>query len=292
MTSTAGIILAISLMIIMFGLGLSLTSKDFKRIFLYPKAILIGLTSQIILLPIIAYVVATYFNVSPIIAVGIMLLAACPGGATSNLVTFLAKGDLALSISLTAFASMLSFITIPLILQFALNTFLNDNQVITLDTFSIIKQMFAIIIIPVSLGMIVNAKATKFARSMDKAVKIASTVIFVLVMVGLVYTLRAVFFDYLKQAGLPVMVLNIATMIIGLLLGLAFRLPKSQTVSISIESGIQNGTLAITIATLTLNNAEFAVVPAVYGLLMYITATIAVVLGRHFITKAKPTTSD
>ncbi len=291
MTSTAGIILAISLMIIMFGLGLSLTTQDFKRIFLYPKAILVGLTSQIVLLPVIAYGVAIYFDSSPIIAVGIMLLAACPGGATSNLVTFLAKGDLALSISLTAFASILSFITIPLILQFALNTFLNDDQVIVLDTFSIIKQMFVIIIIPVSLGMLVNTRATKFARSMDKAVKIASTIIFVLVMIGLIYALRAVFFDYLKQAGLPVIMLNIATMLVGLILALTFRLPKNQIVCISIESGIQNGTLAITIATLTLNNAEFAVVPAVYGLLMYLTGTIAVVLGRSFIKNTNQTTT-
>ncbi len=283
MNSTAGIILAISLMIIMFGLGLSLTIKDFKRIFIYPKAILIGLTSQIILLPIIGYFIATYFNLSPVIAVGIMLLAACPGGATSNLVTFLAKGDLALSISLTAFASMLSFVTIPLILQFALNTFLNDNHAIALDTFSIIKQMFVIIIIPVSLGMLVNVKAHKFARSMDKAVKIASSVIFVLVMVGLVYALRDVFLGYLAQAGLPVVILNVSTMLVGLILALTFKLPKNQVVCISIESGIQNGTLAITIATLTLNNAEFAIVPAVYGLLMYITATFAVILGRSFV---------
>ncbi len=283
MTSTAGIILAISLMIIMFGLGLSLTTKDFKRIFIYPKAIVIGLTSQIILLPLIAYFIANYFEMSPVISVGIMLLAACPGGATSNLVTFLAKGDLALSISLTAFASILSFITIPIILQFALSTFLNDNQVVSLDIVSIIKQMFVIIILPVGLGMFVNAKATKFARSMDKVVKIASMLIFVLVMVGLIYALRDVFFKYLKQAGLPVIMLNVLTMLVGLVLALAFKLPKKQVVCISIESGIQNGTLAITIATLTLNNAEFAVVPAVYGLLMYATGIIAVMIGRAFI---------
>lgn len=283
MTSTAGIILAISLIIIMFGLGLSLTLSDFKRIFMYPKAILVGLVSQMIFLPMIAYFIAIYFELSPVIAIGLMLLAACPGGATSNMVTFLAKGDLALSVSLTAFASMLSVITIPLIVQFSLETFLGANKSVDVDKLGMIAQLLVIVIIPVSLGMLVNAKASKFAKRIDKSFKIASSLIFVLVIAALVYTMRATFMEYIGEAGLPAILLNIATMLVGFLLALGFKLPKKQLVSISIESGIQNGTLAITIATLTLNNAEFAIVPAVYGILMYATGTIMVILGRSFI---------
>ncbi len=283
MTSTAGIVLAISLIIIMFGLGLSLTLSDFKRIFMYPKAILVGLVSQMIFLPIIAYCIAIYFELSPIIAMGLMLLAACPGGATSNMVTFLAKGDLALSVSLTAFASMLSVITIPLIVQFSLEAFLGANKSVEVDKLAMIAQLLVIVIIPVSLGMLVNAKASKFAKRIDKSFKIASSLLFILVIVALVYTMRATFMEYLGEAGLPAILLNIATMLVGLLLAFGFKLPKKQLVSISIESGIQNGTLAITIATLTLNNAEFAIVPAIYGILMYATGSIMVILGRSFI---------
>jgi len=285
MNSTTGIILAISLVIIMFGLGLSLTLNDFKRIFIYPKAILIGLTSQIILLPILGYLIAMSFGLSPVISIGIMLLAACPGGPTSNMITYLAKGDLALSISLTAFASMLSIITIPLIVQFALTTFLSENQTINLDTLSMIKQMFIIVIIPVSIGMLVKAKAPKFSKRMDKPVKIASAIIFILVVVGLTYTIRDVFFAYLKEAGLPAIVLNISTMSLGFLLAFLFKLPKPQAISISIESGIQNGTLAITIATITLSNPEFAIVPVIYGLLMYVSGLLIVVLSKSMLAK-------
>jgi len=287
MNSTTGIILAISLIIIMFGLGLSLTIKDFKRIFIYPKAILIGLTSQMIVLPLLGYFISIFFGLSPVIAIGVMLLTACPGGPTSNMITFLAKGDLALSISLTAFASMLSIITIPLIIQFALTEFLSENQSVQLDTLSTIKQMFVIVIIPVSIGMLVKAKAPKFATRMDKPVKIASALIFVLVVIGLTYSIRDVFLEYLKEAGLPAIVLNICTMFVGFLLAFIFKLPKPQAISISIESGIQNGTLAITIATITLSNPEFAIVPVIYGLLMYVTGTLVVILSKFYLSEMR-----
>jgi len=153
MNSTSGIILAISLIIIMFGMGLSLTLADFKRILIYPKAIFIGLTSQLIILPLIGYFIAVGLNLSPTVAIGIMLLAACPGGATSNMLTHLAKGDLALSVSLTAIASVLSIFTIPLIVQFALLKFSNQSQIISLDAFTMIKQLFVIVLFPVGIGM-------------------------------------------------------------------------------------------------------------------------------------------
>ncbi len=287
MNSTSGIILAISLIVIMFGMGLSLTLNDFKRILRYPKAILVGLTSQMFILPLLGYLIAVSFGLSPVIAVGLMLLAACPGGATSNLLAFLAKGDLALSVSLTAFASMLSVFTIPIIIQFALTEFLGDSQQVRIDIISTIKQLVVITIIPVVSGMLVRAKFPKFAVRMDKPVKIASAVIFVLVVVGLTISIRDVFFDYLKEAGLPSIVLNISTMLAGFLLALLFKLPKRQAISVSIESGIQNGTLAITIATITLKNAEFAITPVIYGLLMFITGAVVVFLSKSFLSEMK-----
>ena len=163
MTSIAGIILAISLMIIMFGMGLSLIFADFKRVLIFPKAVFIGLVSQIIILPLIGFLIATALNLSPTIAIGIMLLAACPGGATSNLLTHLAKGDLALSISLTAISSLLSIVTIPIIVQFALTHFCDQDQSVSIDAITMIKQLFVIVLIPVSIGMMIRAKYSYFA---------------------------------------------------------------------------------------------------------------------------------
>ena len=280
MTSTIGIILALSLMIIMFGMGLSLTITDFKRILTYPKAIFIGLVSQIILLPVIAYLIAVGLNLSPTISVGIMLLAACPGGATSNLLTHLAKGDLALSVSLTAISSVLSIFTIPIIVQFALIEFSNLEQQVFVNSATMIKQLFAIVIIPVSLGMFVNAKFKNFAKKMEQPVKIASAIIFFLVIVGVIFSVRDVFISYLTEVGLPSILLNIITMSVGFTLAVLFKLTKRQAISISIETGIQNATLAITLATITLKNTEYSIVPAIYGLLMFFTGIFVIVFRK------------
>lgn len=280
MSSTAGIVLALSLIIIMFGMGLSLTTTDFKKILLYPKAFFIGITSQMIILPLIGYFIATGLHLSPTVAVGVMLLAACPGGATSNMLTHLAKGDLALSVSLTAVSSLLSIITIPLIVQFALETFASQNQEVTLDVITMIKQLFVIIIIPVSIGMLIKHLFPNFSLRMEKPIKIASAVIFILVVVGVTYSIRDVFMHYLNEAGLPSILLNITTMLTGFMLAVLFKLTRKQAISISIETGIQNGTLAIAVATIALNNAAYSIVPAIYGLLMFITGALIIVFRK------------
>ena len=281
MTSTLGIILAVSLMIIMFGMGLSLTLNDFKRVLIYPKAVFIGLFSQIIILPLIGYLIAVGLDLSPTIAVGIMLLAASPGGATSNILTHLAKGDLALSVSLTAIASLLSIITIPIIVQFALTHFADQTQTVSVDAATMIKQLFIIVIIPVIIGMFIKAKFQNFAAKMEKPVNIASALIFILVIIGVVFSIRDVFMDYLSEAGIPSIILNVSTMVIGFLLAVMFKLTKPQAISISIGTGIQNGTLAITLATIALNNAEYSIVPAIYGLLMFVSGAVIIFLRKR-----------
>ena len=276
MDSTSGIILAISLIIIMFGMGLSLTLADFKRVFLFPKAIFIGLCCQIILLPLIGYTLAITLQLSPTTAIGLMLLAACPGGPTSNMLTYLAKGDLALSVSLTAVASLLTIITIPIVVQFALETFSDESQAISVDALTMVKQLLIIVVIPVTVGMWVKHTFQKFAARMEKSVKIASAIIFVLVVVGITYSIRDVFVSYLSEAGLPAILLNVSTMTVGFGLAVLFKLSRPQAISISIETGIQNATLAITLATIALNNAEFSIVPAIYGLLMFVSAAVII----------------
>ncbi len=281
MTSTLGIILAVSLIIIMFGMGLSLTIKDFKRVLIYPKAVFIGLVSQIIILPLIGYLIAVGLDLSPTIAVGIMLLAASPGGATSNILTHLAKGDLALSVSLTAIASLLSIITIPIIVQFSIAHFTNETQAVSVDSITMIKQLFIIVIIPVIIGMFIKEKFHDFATKMEKPVNIASALIFVLVIIGVVYSIRDVFMEYLSEAGIPSIILNVSTMVIGFLLAIIFKLTRPQAISISIGTGIQNGTLAITLATIALNNAEYSIVPAVYGLLMFVSGAAIIFMRKR-----------
>ncbi|MEQ8217442.1 MAG: bile acid:sodium symporter family protein [Arenibacter sp.] len=280
MNSTSGIILAISLIIIMFGMGLSLTLSDFKRVVSYPKAMIIGLICQMLLLPIIGYFIAISLNLSPTTAIGIMLLAACPGGPTSNMLTYLAKGDLALSVSLTAVSSIISILTIPFIVQFAMEEFSNESMAISVDAITMIKQLLVIVIIPVGIGMLIKNKFEAFANKMEKPVKIASAIIFVLVIIGVTISVKDVFMSYLSEAGLPAILLNVSTMTIGFLMAVLFKLTRPQAISISIETGIQNGTLAITLATIALNNAEYSIVPAIYGLLMFITATVIIFIRK------------
>src|SRR5690606_22407066 len=183
------------------GMGLSLTVADFKRVLLFPKAIFIGLACQIILLPLIAYALAISLSLSPITAIGLMLLAACPGGATSNMLTYLAKGDLALSVSLTAVASLLTIVTIPIIVQFALEEFSNESQTVRVDAFTMVKQLLIIVVVPVTVGMWVKRAFQNFASRMEKSVKTASAIIFILVVVGITYSIRDVFMSYLSEAG-------------------------------------------------------------------------------------------
>lgn len=264
-------ILATSLIIIMLGMGLSLTLKDFTQIFIKPKAIIIGLVSQLILLPIIGFVLISTFELTPEIAIGVIILAACPGGPTSNLITHLAKGDLALSVSLTAISSLLTLITIPFIINLGLQQVLGKGTEIQLNVLQTIAQILIIVILPVGIGMLINAKRNAFAVKMLEPVRKASAVVFVLVLVGILIKEHAVIVPNFQQAGLVTLVLNLLTMCVGFGLGYLSNLPFRQRVSIAIESGIQNGTLGISIATILLSNSAYAISPAVYGIIMFIT---------------------
>lgn len=285
MSSITGIILAISLFIIMAGMGLSLSVQDFKGVAKYPKAVMVGMTSQLILLPLIAFLIAYLLDLSPVIAIGIMLIASCPGGATSNMISFLAKGDLALSISLTAIASLLSFLTIPFIMNLSFGYFLDAEQAVDLDFMATLKQLFAIIIVPVLLGMFINKKYPEFAFRVEKPVKKASMVLFILVVLGITISNRNEFIEYFDQAGFPSILLNISTMVAGYLMAVIFKLPQKQAVTIAIESGIQNGTLAITIATLILKMPEYTIVPLTYSLLMFFSAGMFIAFRKRKMEK-------
>jgi bile acid:Na+ symporter, BASS family len=283
MDKASTIVLASSLIIIMLGMGLSLVVDDFKRIIVYPKAILVGLVNQLILLPLIGFGIAVVFPLAPEIAIGIMILAACPGGPTSNLIAHLAKGDTALSVTLTALSSFITILTIPFIVNFALEFFLDEGEMIRLDVMDAIRNIFIIIIIPIFIGMLIRRYAPVFSNNMAKPVRIASGIVLALVIVGIVIKEKENFVSYFQQAGIVAFLLNVCTMAVGYFSSRLFRITDRRAISISIESGIQNGTLAITVAVVLLGSTEFAIAPAIYSLLMFFTGGIVIYIGvkRH-----------
>lgn len=267
--------LPLSLAIIMLGMGMTLVPTDFTRIIKYPKAILIGLTNQLIFLPIIGFSLAIAFNLSPVMAVGLMILASCPGGPTSNLITQVCKGNIALSVTLTAIASVISILTIPFILSYALEYFGSSTNVsIKLPIVDTIIQIMGITVIPISIGMFIRKHKTNFAMRMEKPMRTASTVIFIIVFIAVLGANADKLVDGMKAAGLVTLVLNITTMGIGYLTAKLFKLNLKNAISITIESGIQNGTLALVIATSILNNVEMGIPIGAYAIWMFITAGI------------------
>jgi len=280
MDKVSTMFLAASLIIIMLGMGLSLVADDFKRIIIYPKAIFVGLVNQIILLPIIGFAIAILFPLTPEIAIGLMILAACPGGPTSNLITHLAKGDTALSVTLTALSSFITLLTIPFIINFALIHFLDEGQMIQLDVVETITRIFIIIIIPIIIGMIIRRYREKFALRMANPVRKASGIVIALVIIGILIKERENIVSYFQQAGIVALVLNLATMLVGYYSAKLFRIKDRRAISISIESGIQNGTLAMSIAIVLLGSTELAITPAIYSLLMFFTGGLAIYFGN------------
>lgn len=271
------IFLPVSLGIIMLGMGLSLSVKDFTRIVLYPKAAAIGIINQIIMLPLIGFLILLIIPThNPELAVGLMILAACPGGPTSNLITHISKGDTALSISLTAISSIIIVITLPLIVNFALGHFLNQTQYVPLPVLDTSIKVLIITLIPVAIGMLIRSKAPGFSASLQKPVKIASGIILFLVIMAAIFNDRENFFDFFKQAGPVALALNVFMLLFGYFSARIFSLRTSQGITISIESGIQNGTLGITIAATLLNNATMTIPPAIYSLIMFMTAGIII----------------
>ena len=283
MDNSATIVLALSLFIIMIGMGLSLTKDDFRRILKYPLAVFVGFLNQIILLPLLAYLLIVLLGVEAEIAIGLMILSACPGGPTSNLLTHLAKGDTALSVSLTAVNSLVTILSIPLIVNFALAAFAADNMLISAPVGKIIGSLIAIIAVPLTIGMLLKHYKPYFADKMDKPVRIASGAVLVLVIVGLVLKEKDNLIPYLERSWIVVLSLNVLTMLVGFASAKIFKLNFKQAISISIESGNQNGTLAIAIAVSLLARPDFAIAAAVYSLLMFITAIVPVYIGNKMI---------
>jgi len=267
------VFMPIALGVIMLGLGLSLTLADFKRVVLIPRPVIVGLVCQMLILPVACLSIASGFRLSPELAVGLMLLAASPGGATANLFSHLAKGDVALNITLTAVNSLLSLFTLPFIINFSLQYFMGEGRFIPLQ-FGKVVQVFAIVLIPVSIGMAVRAWRPGAATRMEKPVKILSAVFLLLVIGAAVMNERANIVSFFQQVGLAALCFNLVSMSVGYFVPRVLRLPRRQAIAIGMEIGIHNGTLAIAIASspLLLNNSTMAIPPAIYSVIMFFTA--------------------
>jgi BASS family bile acid:Na+ symporter len=270
------VFLPLALFVIMLGMGLGLVPENFKNVFKFPKAAIVGLTNQLIVLPAIAFGLAVTFNLSPELAVGLMILAACPGGATSNLISHLAKGDVALSISLTAVTSFITVLTIPLIINFSLEYFMTEGEIIKLPVAKTIAQVIGITILPVSIGMLIKKYKSDLSEKVDKPVKIASAVILFVIILGAILKNKENLVEFLLQVGAAALALNVITLCIGYFSAHLFGLNNQQKRTISIESGIQNGTLGIAIAASILKNNQMAISPAIYSLIMFFTVGVLI----------------
>jgi len=280
------VLLPLALAIVMLGMGLSLVLEDFKRITRYPKAVAVGTVCQVLLLPLIGGLIALSVPMQNEIAVGLIVLSVCPGGPSSNLITYLARGDVALSVTLTALSSIIVVFTIPLVTNLALQHFLGQSAAIALPIGQTMIQIFLITLLPTAIGMIIRHYFPTTARRLEKQVGRFSLGLLALIIGLLLIREASKLPGFLMQVGIGVLLLNLLAMLTGFLAGKLFRLPQAQQLCIAIEVGIQNGTLAIAITAGLLNNPDMAVPTAVYSLLMYMTGFAAIYYGRKTSSRA------
>jgi bile acid:Na+ symporter, BASS family len=275
------LVLPIALAMIMLGLGLSLKSDDFFRIFKYPKAVTIGLIGQLVILPIIALAIVKVIPMPPAIAVGLIILALCPCGPSSNMITYLAGGDVALAVTLTVFSSMITVFTIPLFASMAVNSFLGTNAIVSLPIGATMGQIFVITVIPIALGMLIQSRFPELARRLEKVINKLAVGFLVLIIILLVAKEWSRLPSLIVQAGTGVMLLNILGMAAGFAISKMLNLNVAQQICIAIEVGIQNGTLAIAITAGILKDAEMAIPAAIYSLFMYLTGFAVIAYSKR-----------
>ncbi len=262
--------LPVALAIIMFGLGLDLGIDDFKRVGRSPKAAVIALACQLLLLPAICFGLIVLLDLPPLLGIGMMLLASSPGGTTAALFSHLFRGDVALNISLTAVNTVVAIFTLPLITGFAIRHYGKDVAV-SLPLGELLN-VFALILIPVGLGMLTKAKAPAFAARMDKTVRIASAVILAVLIVGVIVSERRNIGAYLADIGLAAALFCATSLLIGYFVPKAFGIPGPQAIASSMEIGVHNSTLAIVVAVEVMDHVEISVPAAVYSIIMFIFA--------------------
>lgn len=274
------VVLPLALMLIMFGMGMTLTIADFRRVITSPLAVFTGVACQMIGLPLIALCLAALLGLPPELAVGLMVIAACPGGPTSNIITHLSRGDTALSVTLTAVSSVLTVFTIPALIAFAITHYGAGDGTITLPFGKTVIQLIAVTLLPIALGMWLHAAKPAFAQRMSRPVNVFSLVFLVLIILAAVLREKDLGQQFVL-AGPAALLLNIGSMALGFAVGALVKLPRPQRITIAIEAGIQNGTLALAIALGMLESSRIAMPAVVYSLLMFATGAFMIMrFGR------------
>lgn len=285
----ATVALPAALAIIMFGLGLSLTVADFARVAKHPRVVTIALACQLLILPAVAFGLVLLFDLPPLLAVGTMVLAASPGGTTANLFSHLYRGDVALNITLTAVNSVIAVVTLPIVTNFALGYFDPDTGATMGLQFGKVLQVFAIVLVPVAIGMVVRARWADFARGMDKPVRIASAGVLVLVIVGTIAAERGNVGSYLADVGAITTLFCLASLAVGYWVPKLLGAGRRQSVACSMEIGVHNSTLAIAISISVLDSVDIAVPGAVYGVVMFpLAAAVGWLISRGTAVDAPP----
>ncbi|MEX1162247.1 MAG: bile acid:sodium symporter family protein [Nitriliruptor sp.] len=281
--------LPIALAIIMVGIGLTLTVGDFRRELKTPKGVVVGSIGQLLLLPALGFVIISVLDLDPAIAVGLIIVAACPGGTTSNLISFLGRANVALSIVLTVVASIVTIVSLPLFTDLAIDLQASvqaDGTSLEVPVLRTVLTLVAVVLVPVLVGMAVRARAPHRAASAEKAVAIFGAVLLVALIIGIALAVDDVV-GLIRQAGPAVLLLNIGGIVIGAVLGRFAGLNWTDRLTLAIELGVKNSTLGILLGGL-LGDLTWAVPSAVYGLLMYVSAGVLVLIGRRHDDVAPP----
>lgn len=270
-----------ALAIIMVGIGLTLTIADFRREARQPRGMVVGSLGQLLITPALGFAIAAALSLDPVIAVGVVIAAACPGGTTSNLITFLGRANVALSIVMTVIASIVTIVTLPLFTELALDWQLGVDGGVEVPLSRTIGLLIGVILVPVLIGMAVRARNVALAARLERVVSIFGAVVLLGLIVGIAIDLGDDVPVFLRQAGPAVILLNLGGIAVGWLSGRAANLVWTDRLTLAIELGVKNSTLGILLATLLSSNFEYAVPSAVYGLLMYVSAAVLAVVGRR-----------
>lgn len=273
-TILSQVVLPAGLFVVMLGMGLSLVLADFARVLRHPRAAAVGICCQMLLLPLVGYLLVRAFGLESALGVGLIALALSPGGVTSNMYAYLARGDVALSISLTAVVSLVAPFTIPPLLNLAMKDLIGSGQVIALPLLKTILQLVVITLLPLAIGMTIRRFAPRIAVGADKPVKVLSIVVLLAIIGGIVKQNWAELPRFFAMAGLSALTLNVLTMCLGYGISTLLRLERRQRISIGIEVGIQNGTTALLVTGTLLNNPVMMIAPGIYSLIMFGTGAL------------------
>ncbi|MGB1837153.1 MAG: bile acid:sodium symporter family protein [Marinobacter adhaerens] len=275
--------LPIALFIIMIGIGMTLTIRDFRQVAVYPKGMIVGTIAQILVMPLIAFMLATLLAVPPAIAVGLVIIAACPGGTTSNLFVLLSRGNIALSIVLTVSASLITILTLPLFTNIALQHYMGTEEDIVLPVWKTVGMLIGIVLFPVAIGMVVRTRKPEVARKAEGIVSIFGGIVLALLIVALVYGVRDQIWELLKQAGPATILLNVAGIGLGLAAGRVAGLTQRESLAVAVELGVKNGTIALMVTLTLLESSAMSIPAAVYGVLMFPIGFVLAMYGRSII---------